>query len=340
MTRVRTGGVSRRAVLAGVAGSLATAGCIERRAAAERPSGNDRGGPLTGDIGIAGSSTVFPLTVAMRTEFIAEYPEVRVSLQSTGTGGGFGNFFCTGDRAINNASRPITESERAQCGDNGIEPLELRVATDALTLIVNTDADWVDCLTVEEVAQIWRPGGAQRWSDVRDDWPDEPFELYGPASTSGTFDYFTEAVVGESGAHRQDYAPTEDDNTIVTGVSGSEYATGYFGFAHYQGNSDAVKAVAVADGTTDAGCVDPSLDTAAKGAYTPLSRPLFIYVNRNALARRAVAAFCRFYLRHTTSRELVGESVGYVPLTDEQRAIQRGRLERAIDEATDDRSQA
>jgi len=233
----------------------------------------------------------------VRTEFLEEYPGVDVSLQSTGTGG----------------------SEREQCGQNGIEPVELRVATDALTVVVNNDADWVDCLTVAELDAIWGPDGADRWSEVRDEWPDEAFELYGPASTSGTFDYFTESVVGEEDAHRESYSPTEDDNTIVTGVQGSEYAMGYLGFAHYQGNSEAVKAVAVDDGGQ--GCVGPSLETAAGGSYTPLSRPLYIYVNKSALARRSVAEFCRFYVNNTTSRELVADAVEYVPLTEEQRTL-------------------
>ncbi len=336
----QAGRVSRRTVLAGagMACGLGLAGCIQRRSAGDRtggnPDGGGSGGPLSGQIGIAGSSTVFPLTRTMRVEFINEHPQVDISLQSTGTGGGFGNFFCTGDTVINNASRRVKDSEIQQCNTNGIEPIGFRVATDALTVVVNNDADFVDCVTVDELAQIWGPDGADRWSDVRSEWPDEPLELYGPASTSGTFDYFTEAVVGEEDAHRSDYQATEDDNTIVTGVSGSQYAMGYLGFAHYSGNSEAVKAVAVEDPETAAGCVEPSLENAAEGTYTPLSRPLFIYVAKSALARPEVAAFCRFYLRHSTSQELVADAVGYVPLTEEQRATQFGRLELAIDEAT------
>jgi len=328
-----TDGVSRRGFLAGAgsAGAAALAGCIKSRADVDAggPAGGD--GAVAGEIAIAGSSTVFPLTEAMRTEFLQEYPTVSISLQSTGTGGGFGNFFCTGDRAINNASRPITDSEREQCAANGVDPLELRVATDALTVVVNNDADWVDCLTVDELAAIWGPDGAERWSDVRAEWPDEEFDLFGPASTSGTFDYFTGTVVGEEGAHREDYQPTEDDNTILTGVRGSEYAMGYLGFAHYSDNTDAVTAVPIEDSDTEAGCVPPALETAAGGEYTPLSRPLFIYVDRNALAQRHVAEFCRFYVKHAASRELVAGAVGYVPLTRDQQATQLGYLELAID---------
>jgi phosphate transport system substrate-binding protein len=327
--------VSRRELLAGAAGSLALAGCIERRSA--RTVRNDGrgggGGPVSGEVAIAGSSTVFPLTETMAVEFEEAYSEASVTLQSTGTGGGFGNFFCTGERSINNASRRIKDSEREQCGENGIDPLELRVATDALTVIVNLEADWVDCVTVDELAQIWGPDGAQRWSDVRDEWPDRELELYGPASTSGTFDYFTEAVVGEEDAHREEYSATEDDNTIITGVQGSRDAMGYLGFAHYSGHRDSVKAVAVEDPETDAGCVEPTLETAAGGRYTPLARPLFIYVDRNALSRRVVAEFCRFYLQRTTNEKLVAEAVGYVPLTEEQRATEYGKLELAIRDA-------
>jgi phosphate transport system substrate-binding protein len=337
MRRETSRDASRRDFLlgAGSAATLALAGCIQRRSEVDpsQGGGGGGGGPLTGEISVAGSSTVYPLTEAMRVEFLDEYPQVDVSLQSTGTGGGFGNFFCTGDRVINNASRPIKESERQQCAENGVEPVELRVATDAMTVVVNNDADFVDCITVDELKQIWGPDGAERWSDVRDEWPDEEFELYGPASTSGTFDYFTEAVVGEEDAHREDYQPTEDDNTIVTGVQGSTYAMGYFGFAHYSGNSEAVKALAIEDPETDEGCVEPTLETAAAGEYTPLSRPLFIYVAKDALAQDHVAEFCRFYVKHSSSEELVADAVGYVPLTEEQRATQLGRLEIAIDEA-------
>jgi phosphate transport system substrate-binding protein len=342
MARDEVGGASRRRFLAGVGGTLgsgALAGCIRSRADApdRTDDGPGVGGPLDGSFSVAGSSTVYPLTRTMRVEFLNEHPEVDISLQSTGTGGGFGNFFCTGDRVINNASRPIKDSEREQCADNGIEPLELRVATDALTVIVNNEADWVDCVTVDELERIWGPDGADRWSDVREEWPDEPFDLYGPASTSGTFDYFTEAVVGEEDAHREDYQATEDDNTIVTGVQGSSYAMGYFGFAHYSGNREAATAVAIEDPDTAAGCVEPALETAASGEYTPLSRPLFIYVATGALSDPTVAEFCRFYLRNARSESLVADAVGYVPLTDDQQATQYGRLELAIDEVASQR---
>ena len=342
MRRVPPDGVSRRAVLSGLAGaatlgSVGLAGCVEARASEAEPDGSDgegNGGPISGSLSIAGSSTVFPLTRTMRVEFLKEHPQARISVQSTGTGGGFGNYFCTGNTVINNASRAMRDSEREQCADNGIEAIELRVATDALTVVVNEDADWVDCLTVEELRQIWGPDGAKRWSDVREGWPDEEFDLFGPASTSGTFDYFTEAVMHEEGAHREDYQATEDDNTIVTGVEGSPHAMGYLGFAYYNGNSEAVKAVGIEDPETDTGCVEPALETAANGDYTPLSRPLFIYVAKGALADPVVREFCRFYVRNATSERLVADAVGYVPLTEQQRATEYGQLELAIEDVT------
>jgi phosphate transport system substrate-binding protein len=336
MRRDTARGVTRRRFLlaSGATGALATAGCIETRATYEEET-DDGGDEISGNIGVAGSSTVYPLTRAMRVEFLDEYPEVSISVQSTGTGGGFGSYFCEGDRAINNASRRITDGERESCASNGVEPVELRVATDALTVVVNNDADWVDCLTVEELRQIWSENGVQRWGDLREGWPNEPFDLYGPASTSGTFDYFNEQIIGEDSSHRGDYQATEDDNTIVTGVQGSDYGIGYMGFAYYQGNSDAVKAVSIEDPETDAGCVEPSLETAAEGEYTPLARPLFIYVAKDALAETHIAEFCRYYIHQTTNEEIVSESVGYVPLTEAQQIQQLGRLELAIREAND-----
>ena len=334
MRRDTVRGVTRRQFLvgSGATGALALAGCIESRANYEGDTDSNNG-EIAGDIGIAGSSTVYPLTRAMRVEFIDEYPDVSISVQSTGTGGGFGSYFCEGDRVINDASRQITDGELESCRNNDIEPIELRVATDALTVVVNNNADWVDCLTVGELEQIWSADGVQQWSDLREEWPDEDFDLYGPASTSGTFDYFNEQIIGEEGSHRSDYQATEDDNTIVTGVQGSDYGIGYMGFAYYQGNSDSVKAVSIEDPETDAGCVEPSLETAANGEYTPLARPLFIYVSKDALAEAHVAQFCQYYLHRATSREIVADAVGYVPLTEDQQIRQLGRLEVAIREA-------
>ena len=316
---------SRRRFLlagAGLAGG-ALGGCLTR-------VDGGVGDGLSGSFTISGSSTVFPLMSAMAEEFRRRNPEVRIDISRTGSGGGFSNFFCVGDTAFNNASRAIQPEEEELCASNGVEPVEIRVATDALTVIVNNEAEFVDCVTVEELEAIWGPDAAERWSDVRDDWPDAEIERYGAAETSGTFDYFTEAVTGEEGAHTSNYQATERDNDIVTGVRGSRYAIGYFGFSYYYSNPDQVKALEIDhDG---AGCVGPSLDAAAAGEYTPLSRPLFTYASKDALVDEAVAEFARFVVDQSGREELVADAIGYVPLNEEQQAEQRDRLEAAIQE--------
>jgi phosphate transport system substrate-binding protein len=332
MTKQASDSVSRRKFLvgAGTAGTLALAGCTQSGGSA----GDDEssGDGLSGAIDIAGSSTVFPLATAMSERFKEEHPGVDFSLQSTGSGGGFANYFCTGDTDFNNASRPIQEQELSQCEDSGVTPVELTVATDALTVIVNNEADWVDCLTVEELRQIWSAEDPPTlWSDVNSEWPDEEFALYGPTDASGTYDYFIEAIIGEEGpGHRQDYSATEQDRNIVQGVQGSETAMGYLGFAYYTENSDSVKALGVDDGD---GCVEPSLETARTGEYTPLSRPLFTYPAKEALAEEHVAEFARFWIENATSTEIVADEVGYVPLSDEDQSAVMDTLETAIEEA-------
>ncbi|UPM41877.1 PstS family phosphate ABC transporter substrate-binding protein [Halocatena salina] len=325
--------MTRRRFVAGVglAGIGAMAGCTANPNLGNTNGGVADGGSsetLSGRIDIAGSSTVFPLAKAIGVAFQKQHPDVEVSLSSTGTGGGFENFFCQGKTDLNNASRSIGDDERNRCLDSGIEPLELRVATDAVTVIVNNDADWVDCMTVEELRQIWEPNGAEQWSDVRSEWPDESINLFGAADTSGTFDYFTESIVGEEGKQRDDYQATEKDNTIIQGVSGDRYALGYLGFAYYQSNQNAVKAVAIDDGN---GCVAPSIDTAKTGDYQPLSRPLFTYVSKASLTKPQVASFARFFVEKSTSDRIVTERVGYVPNTDQRMNEQLTELERAIE---------
>ena len=309
---------SRRRFLAatGAAGLLATSGCTALATDAR-------------EVALAGSSTVYPVAEAIASAYTEQRPEVTVSISQTGTGGGFSNFFCPGMTHINNASREIAQVEVEQCAENGVRPFEFQVATDALTVVVNPEADWVDCLTVEDLRHIWRADGAERWSDVRDGWPDEPIELYGADTTSGTFDYFVEAVLGEEANHRGDYYATERDRTIVQGVQGSPYAMGYFGFAYYSENPDQVKAVAVDAGD---GCVRPSLETAMSGAYTPLSRPLFIDVAGWALAEPEVRDFPRVDLERAAT-DLVSD-VGYVPITRETRDEGLRRLDAAIAEVS------
>ncbi|WP_435182065.1 phosphate ABC transporter substrate-binding protein PstS family protein [Halorussus sp. AFM4] len=287
---------------------------------------------LSGKVQIAGSSTVYPITTALAEEFEKQHNNITISVSSTGTGGGFANFFCAGKTDINDASRPIQQKEIEQCRGNDIQPVEFQVATDALTVVVNNEADWVDCVTFAELREIWGPGDPpQKWSDVRSEWPNKELNLYGAASTSGTFDFFTETVMGEEGKHRSDYQGTEKDNTIVQAVQGDQYAMGYFGFAYYISNKDSLKALSITNNeseqttaqtttasstttssATEAKCVPPTFQTARSGQY-PLARPLFIYVKQSSLSEEAVREFTRFYLEKSDS-DLI-KQVGYVPVS-------------------------
>lgn len=272
-------------------------------------SGTGEDGAVSGAIAVDGSSTVYPITEAVAEEFgLQTEGGVRVTVGVSGTGGGFKRF-CAGETDISNASRPIKESEAADCAANGVEYTELTVAIDGLTVAVNNANGFAQCLTVEELRNIWAPGSTiNNWSQVRDGFPDQPLALYGPGTNSGTFDYFTEEVIGEQGASRGDYTASEDDNVLVQGVEGDPNAIGYFGYAYYIENAERMKAVGIDNGN---GCVLPNDQTVAGGTYTPLSRPLMIYVNSAKLAQPHVAEFVRFYL--DSSAELVPQ-VGYVAL--------------------------
>jgi phosphate transport system substrate-binding protein len=323
--------VSRRKFIggAGAAGIALAAGCTS--GPGESGGGGDGGDGLSGEISITGSSTVFPLANAVAEEFEGMHGGVDISLQSTGSGGGFENFFCPGESDINNASREITEGERENCEGNGVTPHQVKVATDALTVVVNNENDWATEMTIDELAQIWGPdaGSDQTWSDINSDWPDETIERFGAAETSGTFDYFTETVIGEAGAHTQAYEPTERDRDIVQGVTGGPYTIGYFGFAYYFQNPEQVTAVAVDDGD---GPVSPSLETASSGEYS-LSRPLFTYPAEEALAEEHIAEFCRYFIEQTTDEELVANQVGYVPNTEAEQETELEELNSAIESA-------
>ena len=334
MTEESTSGrVSRRKFLAatGTVGAVGLAGCTQSGGGGgDGEDGEDA--ELSGTIDIAGSSTVFPLATAMAERFQEEHSEVNINIQSTGSGGGFANHFCPGRTDFNNASRPIQPPEEDTCSGNGITPVEMTVATDALTVVVNNDADWVDCITVEELRRIWSAEEPpETWSEVNSEWPDQPLELYGPTDASGTYDYFIEAILGEEGpGHRQDYSATEQDRTIIQGVEGSESAIGYLGFAYYSQNQDRVKALSVDDGS---GCTEPSLETARAGVYTPLARPLFTYAKQEALAEDHVAEFARYWIENATSQDIVADEVGYVPLSDEDQQAAMDALESAIENA-------
>jgi phosphate transport system substrate-binding protein len=309
--------VSRRSLLAAGASAftITIAGCMSD----ENPNEGSGGGngdessgdsSGSGDIVITGSSTVYPVSVAMAEEYQREN-DVQISVDSTGTGGGFENHFIPGNSDINGASRPISEEEQQATEENDVNPIEMQVASDALTMAVNNENDWVDCMSFEELAAIWEPEGAETWAEVNPDWPDEPFELYGPASTSGTFDWFTENVIGEAGSHRSDYEGTEEDNIIVQGIEGSEYALGYFGYAYYQESEEAIKGLEIDGGE---GCTEPTLENAQDESY-PMARPLFIYVAEESLQNSAVADFVRYYIENSSS-DLVSD-IGYVPVSEE-----------------------
>ena len=266
---------------------------------------------LSGTIEIDGSSTVFPITEAVAEEFEKVHPDVRVIVGVSGTGGGFKRFVAQ-ETDISDASRPIKDSEARAAADNGIEYLEIEVATDGLSVMVNPENDFVDCLSVADLKRIWEPGSTVKtWNHVSPFFPNRPLALYGPDTDSGTFDYFTEETVGEAQASRSDYTASANDNVLVRGISGDRNALGYFGYAYYQENTDKLKAVAIYDGE---GCVAPTPETIESGDYTPLARPLFIYVSKKSLERPEVSAFVDFYMEH--GRELTRE-VGYIPLAPE-----------------------
>ena len=268
-------------------------------------------------IQIDGSSTVYPITEAVAEEFqIEKQGATQVTVGISGTGGGFKKF-CSADEAvrtdISNASRPMKDTEKEACAAAGVEYIELPVAYDAIAVVVNNDNP-LESITTEELNQIWGPeadGSITNWSQVNPSYPDLPLELYGPGADSGTFDYFTKKINGEEGASRADYTPSEDDNVLVQGVANDTGAMGYFGLSYYLENQDQIKALGIDAGE---GAVTPSTETVIDGSYSPLSRPIYIYVNKDAAQQPHVAEFIEFYL--TNAESLVPET-GSVPLTAE-----------------------
>ncbi len=277
-------------------------------------TGSGGGEDLSGSIRIDGSSTVAPLTEAVAEQFMAENSDVRVTVGTSGTGGGFEKF-CAGETDISDASRAIEPEEVDACKKDGVSYEEVHVATDALTVMINNENP-VACLTVEQLADVWGPDSTiSNWSDIPglEESYDEELALFGPGTDSGTFDYFTESINGEEGVSRRDYNNVgEDDNATVKGVEGSPGGMGYAGFSFYTENEGKLKALEVDNGK---GCVPPSVETAQSGEYAPLSRPLFMYPSEKALQKPEVKAFITYYLENVNS---VAESLGFVPLTDEQ----------------------
>lgn len=276
-----------------------------------------------GEIKIDGSSTVYPITEAVAEEFRAGQPDVKVTVGVSGTGGGFKKF-SRGETDINDASRPIKEQEASACKENNISYVELKVAYDGLVIVVNKENTWVDHFTVEELKKIWEPEAQEKitmWNQIRPTWPKEKFSLYGPGVASGTYDYFTEAIVGKSGASRGDYTASEDDNVLVQGTSGDKNGLAFFGLAYYEENKDKLKLVGVDNGK---GVVLPSIATVKDGTYAPLSRPVFVYVTDAAAKRPEVSSFVNFYLKNAPT--LVPD-VGYIPLNDNEYAAEVTKFE-------------
>ena len=278
---------------------------------------------LSGRIEADGSSTVGPYTTAAAERFQRRHPNVQITVGVSGTGGGFERF-CRDETDLSNASRPVKDEETAVCDLKGIEFVEFQVANDALTVVVNKENDWVDCLTVGELKKIWAPGSKlSSWNQVRASFPDERLRLAGPGTDSGTFDYFTDAIVGEEGASRSDYTASENDNVIVQAVGGEKGGLGYFGFSYFEENQAKLKALAVDSGQ---GCVAPSVETAQDGTYSPLSRPLFVYAKTDSLLRPEVKAFVSYILDNEMD---IAEAAKFVPLTEEQVVKGKSTLEEA-----------
>ncbi|WP_240436343.1 PstS family phosphate ABC transporter substrate-binding protein [Streptomyces sporangiiformans] len=271
-------------------------------------------GDLSGTIRVDGSSTVAPLSTAAAQLFQGENPGVRVTVGTSGTGGGFEKF-CAGETDISDASRPIEADEKAACQQNDITYEELQIANDGLSVVVNKDNDFAECLTIEQLKKIWEPGSkVNNWNQVDPKFPDEKLELFGPGTDSGTFDYFTEAVNGEEGASRTEYSPSEDDNVTVQGVAGSKGGMGYFGLSYYEENKDELKVLKIDGGD---GCVEPTSKTVQDGSYKPLSRPLFIYPKASSLDKPEVEAFVEYYVENSAE---IAEKALFVPLNQTQQA--------------------
>ncbi|HNV41611.1 MAG TPA: PstS family phosphate ABC transporter substrate-binding protein [Ornithinibacter sp.] len=307
-----------------LAGALALSACGGQEAeSGSGATGADGAAALSGAISSDGSSTVGPLTESAAELFMGENGGVQITVGTSGTGGGFKKF-CEGQTQLSNASRPIKDEEKAACAANGIDFQELVVANDAMTVVVNKENTFAKCLTVQELNTMWAPeatGKIMKWNQVNPAFPADNLKLYGPGTDSGTFDYFTDEINGEEGASRTDYEPSEDDNIIVQGVSGDKNALGYFGFTFFEENADKLNAVEIDNGE---GCVAPSSETARDGSYAPLSRPLFIYVDKKAFAENAaLKSFVNFFIENDTA---IAEAAQYIPLSDEQKKTAQDEL--------------
>lgn len=286
------------------------------------PEGDASLSHLSGRIIMDGSSTVYPVAQAMAEEFGYLATNVQIPVGISGTGGGFSKL-CDGQTDLANASRPVKTIEQDRCAENNIDFIEVPVAYDGLSVLVNPENDWVDCLTVDQLRRIWEPAAERTvtsWRDVDPAFPDLPLTLYGPGTDSGTFEYFTEVITGEAGYSRGDFTGSEDDNILIQGVAGDRSALGFFGFAYYMENQDRLKLLAVDNGE---GCVLPTEETIADGSYQPLSRPIFMYLDAETASGDAAQEFMRFILEQGAP---IVTDVGYIPLPEDVTAILVNRV--------------
>jgi len=269
---------------------------------------------LSGSVTADGSSTVGPYTTAAAEGFQKKNRGARVTVGISGTGGGFERF-CRNETDLSNASRPMKNSEAIKCRDAGVKWVAFTVANDGLSVVVNKQNTWANCLTVAELKKVWEPGSKiNNWSEIRDGFPNVPLKLFGAGTDSGTFDYFTEAINGKARASRSDYLATEDDNIVVQGVEGERGSMGYFGFSYYEENKTRLKVLAIDQGKGN-GCVTPSIKTVQANRYRPLSRPLFIYSKRSSFKRPVVAGFIGYIFNN---EKAIATRSGFIALTDRQ----------------------
>jgi phosphate transport system substrate-binding protein len=281
-----------------------------------------------GIVRIDGSSTVYPITQAVAEEFLRSHPHLAAPVAKAGTGGGFKRFTAD-DLDVCNASRPIEPEEIAACATNGVEYLEFEIAMDGLSVVVNRNNTWCDALTIDQLRTLWVSGSrVKSWRDLDPSFPDQEIVLYGPDTDSGTFDYFTEVVCGKRGKSRSDYTPSSDDNVLIQGVEGDRGALGYFGYAYYALNKDALKLVRIAPGSNVRTAIAPTEETILNGTYRPLSRPLLLYVNKKSLERPEVAAFMSFYFEKAPP--LISE-VHYIPLPARQYQLAAMKLQKVLE---------
>lgn len=307
------------------AGSPDAKGSTSSGAASGGEAGN--GNDLGGAIDIDGSSTVQPISQAVAEEFGQRHPKVKVSVKGAGTGNGFKRLI-GGELDVAGASRPVTEKEIASLKEKGIGYLELKVAIDGISVTVNPANDWCTELTIPQLRELWQNNTKKTWKDLNPNWPDAPIRLFGAGTNSGTFEYFTEVVVGKKGQSREDYMQSEDDNQLVQGVANDKNGLGYFGFSYFDENRDKLKIVKIAAEGENAVAIEPTDETIINGTYSPLSRPLYIYVNFKSLERPEVAEYVKFYL--SDEGQTLVKDAHCIPMHAEELAESRNRLSEAL----------